>query len=133
MIASPQINVGSSAAPAGGIAERSDETFPITLLELELSLAAFDGSAEDFRATVDTAAKAAGGELLFDLPASGLVDDCRQIAVLYIPQEDSEARKVVLALLDAQGSTIRVQEPDERTEGLLRFAGAFIAVLQRMG
>jgi hypothetical protein len=39
---------------------------------------------------------------------------------------------VVLALLDQNGTEIRMQAPDENTEHLVRFADAFIEVLERI-
>jgi hypothetical protein len=40
--------------------------------------------------------------------------------------------RVVLALLDQNGTEIRMQAPDKDTEHLVRFADAFIEVLERI-
>ena len=110
----------------GGI-ERGEPLLPLELLELELSLEGYAGFCEVVRkAAIET-----GGEFLFDLPAAGLVEDCRRIAVLRIPTSDKKMR-VVLALLDRNGTEIRMQAPDENSEHLVRFADAFIEVLERI-
>ena len=114
-------------AAASGI----DHALPVELLELELSLEAFDGDEAGFCEAVRRAATAAEGEFLFDLPAAGLIADCRRIAVIRIPCEP-EGMRVVLARLNEDGAGIRLQEPDEETEHLVRFADAFIDVLRRM-
>lgn len=118
------------AVPPGAMADNAEPQLPFELLELELSLEGFQGGEEGFREAVRDAAAAADGEFLFDLPAAGLVPDCRRIAVLRIPDEDGN--RIVLAMLDAAGTEIRVQEPDEDTEHLVRFADAFVDVLQLM-
>ena len=55
-----------------------------------------------------------------------------RIAALRVPKGEEGALGVVFALLDAEASTIRVENPDEKTEDLKRFAEAFIDVLQRI-
>jgi hypothetical protein len=119
------------AVPPGAMADTVDPQLPFELLELELSLEGFKGGEEGFREAVRDAATAAHGEFLFDLPAAGLVPDCRRIAVLRIPDED-DGMRVVLAMLDGDGTEIRLQEPDDETEHLVRFADAFVDVLQLM-
>jgi hypothetical protein len=105
---------------------------PLELLELELSLDGFSGDEADFAEAVRTAADQVGGDFLFDLPASGLAEDCLRVAALRVPKGDDGALGVVFALLDAEGSAIRVETPDEKTEGLKRFADAFVDVLERI-
>lgn len=109
-----------------------EPALPLELLELELSLDGFSGNEVGFAEAVRTAASQLGGDYLFDLPASGLADDCLRIAALRVPKGDEGALSVVFALLDAEGSGIRVENPDEKTEGLKRFADAFVDVLQRI-
>ena len=104
---------------------------PLELLELELSLDGFSGDEAGFAEAVRAAAHQLGGDFLFDLPASGLAEDCLRIAALRVPTGETGALGVVFALLDAEGSTIRVENPGEKTEGLKRFADAFVDVLQR--
>ncbi|PKA40195.1 hypothetical protein [Rhizobium sullae] len=114
-----------------GASDPSEAFLPMELLELELSLEGYDGGEEGFCEAVRAAAANANGEFLFDLPAAGLIEDCRRLAVLRIPSVSSEMR-VVLAVLDRDGSEIRVQAPDEETEHLVQFADAFIEVLERI-
>jgi len=118
------------ASSLGGI-ERAEPLLPLELLELELSLEGYADGEAGFCEAVRRAAAETRGEFLFDLPAAGLVEDCRRIAVLRIPTSDKKMR-VVLALLDQNGAEIRVQAPDEDTEHLVRFADAFIEVLERI-
>jgi hypothetical protein len=113
------------------MADAADPQLPLELVELELSLEGFGGGEAGFREAVREAATAAHGEFLFDLPAAGLVSDCRQLAVIRIPGEGGSMR-IVLAVLDGDGTEIRLQEPDDETEHLVRFADAFVDVLQLM-
>lgn len=114
------------ATPAG------DPALPLELLELELSLDGFAGGAQAFAAAVRAAADHLGGDFLFELPASGLAQDCQRIAALRVPKGKDGGLEVVFALLDAEGAAIRVENPDEKTEDLKRFAEAFIGVLERI-
>lgn len=109
-----------------------EPALPLELLELELSLDGFSGDEESFAAAVRMAADQLGGDFLFDLPASGLAEDCLRIAALRVPKGEDGVLEVVFALLDAEGTAIRVENPDEKTEGLKRFADAFIDVLERI-
>lgn len=109
-----------------------DFSTALTLFEFELSLESFQGGEADFAAAVRDAAGLAGGAYLFDLPAADLIEDCSRIAVLRISDEPDQSLRTILALLDASGASIRVEEPDERTEGLVRFADAFIGVLEQI-
>lgn len=115
------------------IATTTGETaLPLELLELELSLDGFSGDEAGFAETVRAAAIGIGGDFLFDLPASGLAEDCKRIAALRVPKGENGELALVFALLDAEGSAIRVESPDEKTGGLQRFADAFVDVLQRI-
>lgn len=114
------------ATPAG------EPALPLELLELELSLDGFSGDEASFAAAVRDAAVQLGGDYLFDLPASGLAEDCLRIAALRVPKGEDGALETVFALLDAEGASIRVENPDEKTTDLKRFADAFVDVLQRI-
>jgi hypothetical protein len=109
-----------------------EPSLPLELLELELSLDGFAGGAEAFATAVRASADRLGGDFLFELPASGLAEDCQRIAALRVPKGEDGALKVVFALLDAEGAAIRVENPDERIADLKRFAEAFVDVLQRI-
>ena len=109
-----------------------EPALPLELLELELSLDGFSGDEAGFAVAVRAAAEHVGGDFLFDLPASGLAEDCRRIAALRVPQGEGGALAMVFALLDAEGTAIRVEAPDETTKDLKRFADAFVDVLQRI-
>jgi len=128
---SPEIAARPQASALGGIDHQSEPMLPMELLELELSLEGYTGGEAGFCEAVRRAAARSGGELLFDLPAGGLVQNCRRIAVLRIPDDGQEMR-VVLALLDDHGTEIRMQAPDEETAPLVRFADAFIELLERI-
>ena len=117
----------TTTAATGG-----EPALPLELLELELSLDGFSGDEADFAEAVRAAADQAGGDFLFDLPASGLAEDCRRIAALRVPKGEDGALSVVFALLDAEGAAIRVENPEEKTQDLKRFADAFVDVLQRI-
>ncbi|WP_454848490.1 hypothetical protein [Rhizobium binxianense] len=118
------------AGALGGI-DQSEPLLPLELLELELSLEGYDGGEAGFCDAVRKAADAAGGEFLFDLPAIGLLEDCRRIAALRVPSSEDKMC-VVFALLDGNGTEIRVQAPNEETSHLVRLANAFVEVLKRI-
>ncbi|OAP40800.1 hypothetical protein AU381_02575 [Sinorhizobium glycinis] len=121
-----QIAVAAPPPPGG------DAGLPMALLELELSLDRFSGNKDDFSAFVRTVADDIGGEFLFVLPASGLVDNCLTIAVLRHGQIDGETPTILFVCLEEDGSSIRVEQPGERTTGLVSFAEAFVGVLERI-
>lgn len=105
---------------------------PLDLVELELALDGFAEAKTDFVETLRTAARKVGGEYLFELPASGLAGNCRQIAALRLPREGEPGDHIVFALLDENGTAIRVEEPGEATEGLKSFAEAFVSVIETL-
>ncbi|WP_160005170.1 hypothetical protein [Rhizobium sp. 18055] len=127
MIAS-ELAVDSPLPTLGGT-DVGDAFLPMDLLELELSLESYDGDA-NFCDAVRMAARRSGGEFLFDLPAEGLLDDCKRIAVLRIPSASSDMR-IVLAVLDHNGTDIRMESPAPETAHIVQFADAFIEVLER--
>ncbi|MFK0165626.1 hypothetical protein [Rhizobium sp. NPDC090279] len=124
-----------AAKPLAGAAiagtDTADPILPLELLELELSLEGFSGGEPGFCEAVRNAASAVHGDFLFDLPAAGLIADCRRLAVIRIPEGDATMR-TLFAALDGDGAEIRLLQPDEETEHLLRFADAFVDLLQRL-
>ncbi|KQR77399.1 hypothetical protein ASG25_03765 [Rhizobium sp. Leaf384] len=133
-------NIDGEAARSGP--DAGDFEFTMEMLELELSLdgivldglagssLASDGLA--FSDRVRAAAADLNGAFLFDLPASGLVENCQRIAVLRIPRDKDMGAETIFACLEADGTSIRIEKPDERTLGLANFAQAFVDVFQRI-
>lgn len=103
---------------------------PLDLVELELALDLNDIAEHGFSEAVRAAARTIKGEFLFDLPASGLADNAQRIAIVCLSREDGG--RFGLVLLSADGSQARTIEPDESTSGLVRFARAFVAVLEKL-
>ncbi|WP_459458328.1 hypothetical protein [Rhizobium sp. No.120] len=124
-------DVTAKSVPAIAGTETTDPFLPLELLELELSLEGFSGGEPGFCEAVRKAASAVQGDFLFDLPAEGLIPDCRRLAVLRIPEGNATMR-TLFAALDEDGAEIRLLQPAEETEHLLRFADAFVDLLQRM-
>jgi hypothetical protein len=126
-------DVAAKSLPGAAIAgaDAADPILPMELLELELSLEGFSGGEPGFCEAVRNAASAVRGDFLFDLPAAGLIADCRRLAVIRIPEGDATMR-TLFAALNEGGAEIRLLQPDEETEHLLRFADAFVDVLQRL-
>ncbi|MDQ0319479.1 hypothetical protein QO002_001617 [Pararhizobium capsulatum DSM 1112] len=119
----PQISI--QGHPAG-------PDFTIELLELELSVDGFSSGREGFSAHMAASASSIGGTLLFELPASGLIENCERIAVLRIPRAESDEAATVFACLETGGAAIRVEPPSEKTADLRSFADAFVDVLRRI-
>ena len=131
----PTLSHDIAAKPLPGAAIAAADTaeaiLPLELLELELSLEGFSGGEPSFCQAMRNAASAVSGDFLFDLPATGLIADCRRLAVIRIPEGDA-AMRTLFAALDEDGAEIRLLQPDEETEHLLRFADAFVNLLQRL-
>lgn len=108
------------------------DTLTMELLELELALDGVDMDTPDFVTRVTRAATDMQGVFLFDLPASGLIETCNRIAVLRIPHDGTTIMETVFACLEPDGTTIRVELPDEKTADLRNFAEAFVDVLKRI-
>jgi len=102
----------------------------LDLVELELALDISDISERGFCDAVRDAAAKIDGEFLFDLPASGLVDDAQRIALVCLSRDNGG--RFGLVLLSAHGDRVRTAEADEATQGLVRFARAFVAVLEKL-
>ncbi|WP_188112672.1 hypothetical protein [Rhizobium tropici] len=119
--------------PAAAItgSDAADPILPLELLELELSLEGFSGGEPGFCEVVRNAASAVRGDFLFDLPATGLIPDCRRLAVIRIPESDATMR-TLFAALDEDGAEIRLLQPDDETEHISQFADAFVDLLQRL-
>lgn len=103
---------------------------PLDLVELDLALDLNDIAKHGFGPAVRMAASTVQGEFLFDLPASGLAVDAQRIAVVCLSREDGG--RFGLVLLSADGDQAQTMAPDEATAGLVQFAKAFVAVLEKL-
>ncbi|KQT88096.1 hypothetical protein [Aurantimonas sp. Leaf443] len=99
-------------------------------VEFELALDLHDPQEQGFEDCVRQAASVIGGEILFDMPADGSIEDASRIAAIRIPGGARE--RIVFAVLDAEGVTIRVPERQEVGERFYGFARAFVGVLTRI-
>jgi hypothetical protein len=102
----------------------------LDLVELDLALDLSDIADRGFADAVADAAKVIGGEFLFDLPASGLVEEAQRIAVVCLSRDNGG--RFGLVLLSARGDRVETAEADEATAGLVQFARAFVAVLEKL-
>tara|TARA_R110002020_G_scaffold110627_3_gene255484 strand:+ start:719 stop:1135 length:417 start_codon:yes stop_codon:yes gene_type:complete len=102
----------------------------LDLVELDLALDLSDIAEHGFGQAVRLAARTVGGEFLFDLPASGLIENAQRIALVCLSRE--EGGRFGLVLLSADGDRVRTVEADEDTMGLVQFARAFVAVLEKL-
>lgn len=102
----------------------------LDLVELDLALDLSDIADRGFADAVADAAKVIGGEFLFDLPASGLVEEAQRIAVVCLSRDNGG--RFGLVLLSASGDRVETAEADEATAGLVQFAKAFVAVLEKL-
>lgn len=98
----------------------------LDLVEFEMALDSARAAGDGFLASVQKATETLGGTFLFDLPASGLIEDCQKIAAVQPSAEDGS--DIVLALLSEDGCTIRVEQPSDTTADLARFARAYLAL-----
>jgi hypothetical protein len=109
-------------------ADVAAETFEA--VELELALDMQDLTQSDFETCVRAAAAVVGGELLFDMPSDGSVDDASRIAAVRFEGQDRDS--IVFAVLNAEGDIIRVSGREEIGDRFHGFARAFVGVLTRI-
>jgi len=102
----------------------------LDLVELELALDLSDIADRGFCDAVRDAAMKINGEFLFDLPASGLVEDAQRIAVVCLSRDNGG--RFGLVLLSTNGDRVETAEADETTAGLVQFARAFVSVLEKL-
>ena len=127
---SPEMTIEAPPAPRAP-SKTAETMLPLELLERDFSLDGYDEGEAGFREAVQRAAKSAGGEFLFDLPAAGLVENCSKLAVIRVP-EGKEATRIIFAVLDEESNDIRMQAPNDETAHLVRFANAFVGVLEQI-
>lgn len=113
-----------------GSQRASPAPISLDLMELELALDPDEINGHGFCEAVRDAAKASGAEFLFDLPASGLIGDAQRIAVICLSRKDGG--RFGLVLLSPEGDRATAVEPGPETAGLVQFAKAFVAVLERL-
>ncbi len=99
-------------------------------VEFELAVDMQDPIRTAFDECVRSAAAVVGGELLFDMPSDGSVEDASRIAAVRIanPQRDD----ILFAILNEAGDTIRSPDREEIGERFYGFARAFVGVLTRI-
>lgn len=128
---------GSSIVePDTGPAEResaqtTDPGLALAIVELELALDAAQANRSGFSEAVRDAIRSVGGDFLFTLPAAGLAREYQKVAAVRLSTGGDRAGSLAFVLLSEDGTRMTVQPPDERTDGLARFADAFIDVLER--
>lgn len=126
----PPARAALPATPPHSSLTSAEPGLAMELIELELALDGALSKPDDFGRHVREAVNAIDGDYLFDLPASGLVDHCRTIAAVRIPS-DKTFQTVFVCLAD-DGTTLQITPPTEATEGLARFAEAFVGVMGRL-
>ncbi|WP_050767556.1 hypothetical protein [Aurantimonas manganoxydans] len=96
-------------------------------VEFELALDMQDLTEFDFADCVRAAAGSVGGEFLFDMPADGTLDNVSRIAAVRVESQNRD--RIAFAVLNDEGTEIRVPDDDEVDERLRGFARAFVGVL----
>jgi hypothetical protein len=121
---------GRAAQTVSDVEETTPRALSLELVELELAFDPDDLAERGFRDAVRDAAETAGAEYLFDLPASGLVDDAQRIAVVCLSRDNGG--QFGLVLLSPDGDRINAMEPAAETRDLVQFAKAFVGVLEKL-
>ena len=103
---------------------------PFEAVEFELALDLQDTTIIPFAECVGNAARVIGGEILFDMPADGSIADAVRIAAVRMAGGDSG--RILFAVLDQDGTTVRMASQAEVGERFHGFARAFIGVLERI-
>ena len=130
MLPAGEMLASVSDAPEPAQKPGSPAPLALDLVELDLALDLSDIADRGFADAVGDAAKVIGGEFLFDLPASGLVEDAQRIAVVCLSRQNGG--RFGLVLLSAGGDRVETAEADVATAGLVQFARAFVAVLEKL-
>ncbi|MEF2553126.1 hypothetical protein VQ042_17440 [Aurantimonas sp. A2-1-M11] len=99
-------------------------------VEFELALDMQDLTEIDFADCVKSAAASVGGEFLFDIPSDGTLDDASRIAAVRVGAQGRD--RIAFAVLNDEGTEIRVPDDEEMDERLRGFARAFVGVLTRI-
>lgn len=99
-------------------------------VEFELALDMQDPTELPFEACVALAAQVVGGEILFDMPADGTIEDATHMAAVRMPNETRD--RIIFVVLDEAKSSLRVASSDEVGERFHGFARAFVSVLERI-
>ncbi|GGE14156.1 hypothetical protein GCM10011390_36680 [Aureimonas endophytica] len=100
-------------------------------VELELALDLQEPSHGNFENCVRSAAEMVGGEMLFDMPADGSLEDASRIAAFRVPGPANDPR-IVFAILDEAEEQIRIAGREEIGERFYGFAQSFVGVLERI-
>ena len=103
---------------------------PFEAVEFELALDLQDVTAASFADCVSSAAHVIGGEILFEMPADGSIEDAQRIAAVRMAGDNSG--RILFAILDQDGLTVRMASRAEVGERFHGFARAFIGVLERI-
>ena len=112
---------------AGGTEVQADS---FSAVEFELALDMQDPTQSEFEDCVRSAASAIGGELLFDMPADGSIEDASRIAAVRV--RSAERQEIIFAILSDDGETIRLADREEIGDRFHGFARAFVGVLTRI-
>ena len=99
-------------------------------VEFELALDMQDPTELSFETCVANAAEVVGGEILFDMPADGSIEDATRMAAVRIHHPTRD--RILFVVLDEAGSTLRVASSEEVGERFHGFARAFVSVLERI-
>ena len=99
-------------------------------VELALALDLTNPVDMPFDDCVRNAALVVGGELLFDMPSDGSIEDASRIAAVRTVEGCGNA--IVFAILNAEGTDIRVSNREELGDRFHGFARAFVGVLTRI-
>lgn len=99
-------------------------------VEFELALDMQDPTELPFEACVALAAQVVGGEILFDMPADGTIEDATHMAAVRMPNETRD--RIIFVVLDEAKSSLRVASSEEVGERFHGFARAFVSVLERI-
>lgn len=126
----PTLEAGNDQAAKATLAIRAKWK---SKARLAAQLEQFSGDAETFEERMRQVAQELGGDYLFGLPASGLLDNCQRIAAIRLPLEGSEVTETAFILLDAAGENVRLSNHKDRLKDLEKFSAAFVDVLGRIG
>lgn len=120
----------TTEATTAGEGREVDGVMPIEAMEAGLASGIQDHLESGFDQAVDIATEAIGARKLFSLPAAGLVEKAERVAVVWLGNEIEET--VVFAVLDQDGSAVRIEQSDGAMEDMSRLVRSYVEVLGRL-
>jgi hypothetical protein len=103
---------------------------PLQTLEAQLAEAINVGLDAGFDEAVARSSEELGAQVLFSLPAEGLVKDAMRVTPVWLT--NGAEQKIVFVVLNGNGKVARIAESDGEMADIARFVCSFVDVIGRL-